>query len=83
MRGPVVASLSVSRDRTAILQLFPVRVRDYPPEAAEEFETRVLPGVRAWLGKQLSKPETAVLGCELMIVEWAADQHRSHEIRYL
>jgi len=81
--GQVVASLSVSRDRTAILQLFPVRVTSYPSEAFEEFAAEILPGLRTWLGKQRSKPETGILGTEQVIVEWTGSKHRRHELRYL
>ena len=83
LSGPVVASLSVSRDRSAILQLYPVPVGGYPAEAAEDFGAKVLPSLRSWLKTQLSKPETGVLGYEQMIVEWTNGQHRQHELRYL
>lgn len=81
--GPVVASLSVSREKTAILQLYPVRRHDYPDDAAIRFKTEVLGYLKGWLDRQLSKRETAVLGYEQLIVEWIGASHRYHEVRFL
>jgi hypothetical protein len=81
--GPVVASIQVSRDRTAILQLYPVKVGEYPDEAAAQFAGTVLPYLKTWLTRQLEKPDAAVLGYQEIIVEWFADEHRFHEIRFL
>jgi len=83
LRGPVVASLAVSRERTAILQLYAVSTAEYPDDAVETFAVAVLPGLRAWLDWRLARPETAALGHYQMIVEWAAGEHRYHELRYL
>ena len=81
--GPVVASVSVSRDRAAILQLYPVDRRQYSELASAAFEAEVLGHMREWLDRQLSKPETAVLGYEELIVEWRGGKHQTHELRYL
>ena len=81
--GPVVASLSVSRSRQAILQLYPVPTAGYSAEAAEDFATVTLPTMRAWLDGQIAKTETAVLGCDELVVEWSGGEHRTHELRYL
>jgi hypothetical protein len=83
LAGPVVASLSVSRSRTAILQLYPVKRREYSDAAMAEFAERVLPQLRSWLQIQLTKPETAMLGCRQRVVEWTADGHKNHELRFL
>lgn len=81
--GPVVASVSVSRDRSAIFQLYPVDRSRYPELASAAFEAEVLGHIREWLDRQLSKPETAVLGCEELVVEWRGGKHQTHELRYL
>jgi hypothetical protein len=81
--GPVVASIQVSRDRTAILQLYPVKVRDYSEETAVQFAEQVLPDLKGWLTTQLAKPETAVLGYQQVVVEWSAGGHKIHEVRFL
>jgi len=84
LTGPVVASLSVSREREAILQLYALPVGLYPNEAAETFAVAVLPGLRKWLEWRLAQPETAVLGHYYqMIAEWVAGEHRYHELKYL
>src|SRR5213593_2992597 len=51
--GPVVASIQVSRSRTALLQLFPVKVREYFDAAAAHFAEKVLADLRASLTSQL------------------------------
>ena len=81
--GPVVASLSISRDRQAILQLYPVPITGYSAEAADDFAAVTLPAMRAWLQGQIGKEETGVLGCEELVVEWSGGEHRTHELRFL
>jgi hypothetical protein len=81
--GPVVASLNVSRDMTAMLQLYAVPVNVYGSPAVEDFKQQVLPSLRSWLVSQLRRPQTAVLGYEQRIVEWTGTEHREHDIRYL
>jgi len=81
--GPVVASIQVSRSRTASLQLYPVKVREYSDAAAAHFAEKVLADLRAWLTSQLAKPETSVLGYQQVVVEWVRDGHRFHEVRFL
>ncbi len=81
--GPVVASLSVSREMTAMLQLYAVPVDEYGSSAVGEFKERVLPRLRSWLVSQLRRPQTAVLGHEERIVEWTGTEHREHDLRYL
>jgi len=81
--GPVVASISVSRDLTAIMQVYGVPIDCYSENAAADFEERILPKMRSWLISQLKKQETAILGCEELIVEWTGSEHREHFLRYL
>ncbi len=81
--GPVVASLSVSRELTAIFQVYPVGLDSYPTEAVVQFREDVLPRMRSWLLTQLAKPQTAVLGYEQLIIEWTGGAHRQHTIRFL
>jgi hypothetical protein len=79
--GPVVASLTIDRQRAAHLCLYPVRRASYPEAARAEFSTDVLPHLRRWLGEKRSQPETAILGHEQMVVEWTGQTHRVHELR--
>ena len=81
-KGPVVASLSFSRARTAMLQLYPLAASSCSAELIDEFERVVLPRMRCWLDRQLAKPETAVLGHEQLIVEWSSGKFHDHEIRF-
>jgi hypothetical protein len=83
LEGHVVASVGVSRDLTAIFQVYAIPVDDYPAEAVEQFRTDVLPRMRSWLVSQLAKPQTAILGYEQLIVEWTGSQHRDHVVRFL
>ena len=83
LHGPVVASLGLSRDRKAILQLYAIEVSAYPLEAVHQFEADVVPQLRAWLASRLAIPSTAVLGCEEVIVEWSGSKHPNHNVRYL
>jgi hypothetical protein len=81
--GPVVASRGVSRKLTAILQVYPVALDSYTREAVVQSREDVLPRMRSWLLTQLAKPQTAVLGCEQLIIEWTGGGHREHTIRFL
>jgi hypothetical protein len=83
IHGPVVASVSVSRELTGTLQLYPIDRAAYPNEAVLGFEDEVLPRMRQWLNRQLSKKETGVLGCEELIIEWREGKHKIHELRFL
>jgi len=81
--GPVVASLSVSRELTAIFQAYPVEVESYSAEVVVQFREEVLPRMRLWLLTQLGKPQTAILGHEQLIIEWSGSAHREHAIRFM
>lgn len=83
--GPVVADLSVSRgnDSGPILCLFPVRIDQYPEEAAQEFKSVILPRMKEWLDNEIAKPETSRFGhSELFVAEWTGSQHRCHQLRW-
>jgi len=83
LSGEVVASVSVARDLTAIMQLYPVSRETYGEAAVGQFASQIVPAIRRWLLAQCSKPTTAILGCEQMIVEWTDDRHCTHFTRYL
>ena len=69
------ASLSRQFDVCRVC-LFAVRRSEYPEEAAQLFPTAVLPKVRAWLDKQITKPATTVLRSEELFVLWSNREHR-------
>ena len=81
--GLVVSSLSFSRARTAIMQVYPIRTEHYPEDARSEFVSKVVPHLRMWLLRQLEKPETAVLGHEQIIVTWNGSTHVYATVRFL
>ncbi len=81
--GPVIASMTMNREREAHLCVYPVARSAYPKSAAEEFQLRVLPKFREWLEAKKSRPKTAILGHQQIIVEWTGDEHRCHELRFL
>ncbi|HYU25410.1 MAG TPA: hypothetical protein VEO74_09425 [Thermoanaerobaculia bacterium] len=81
--GTVIASLSVSRDRSAHLRLYPIARALYSDDAAAQFSAEMLPRLKSWLRQQLAKPETAILGVEEIVVEWVRGNHRIHEVRFL
>jgi hypothetical protein len=58
---------------------------DYLPlsTAADEFAKRILPTLRSWLDAQVDKPDTAILGCEELVVEWLGSYHELHRLHYL
>jgi hypothetical protein len=68
--GAVVASLSFSRMRKAILQVYPIEETVFSAGATKEFEQKVVPHLVGWLKGQLGKPETAILGHEQIVVSW-------------
>jgi len=78
--GPVVASLAINRERSAHLCLYPVRRESYPPPTRSEFSTEVLPRVRRWLRDKQSRPDTAIVGHEELLVEWTGQVHEYHEL---
>jgi hypothetical protein len=83
LNGLVVASLSFSRARTAIMQVFPIGIERYSDEARSEFTLKVVPYLQRWLSCQLEKPDTAVLGYEQLIVTWNGSKHGYATVRYL
>jgi hypothetical protein len=81
--GQVVASLGIDRDLEAYLCLYPIHRVRYPLNAERDFATRVLPGLREWLLARKSRPATAILGHEGIVVEWTGEEHRCHQLRFL
>src|SRR5262249_6833380 len=78
--GPVVASLAISRKRAAHLCLYPVTRGSYPSSAQSEFSTEVLPRLQRWLHDKQSRPETAIVRHEELVIEWTGQAHRYHEL---
>jgi hypothetical protein len=83
LQGPVVASLSVSRRLTSIMQMYPLLTATYPGTARHEFESKVVDHLRNWLTQQLERPETAILGYEELIVTWDGLVHRYAQARFM
>jgi hypothetical protein len=81
--GPIVASLAIDRDLVAHLCIYPIRRTGYPVDAERDFSVRVLPSLREWLHAKKSRPATAVVGHESIIVEWTGEEHRCHHLRFL
>jgi hypothetical protein len=78
--GPVVASLSIDRENSAHLCLYPVKLELYPSPAQAHFSIEVLPRLQRWLHDKQSRPETAIVGHEELLVEWTEQGHRHHEL---
>jgi len=83
LSGVIIASLGVSRQREGLLLFYPVSQKIYSKAAAVEFENSILPQIINWFEKQLSKPETAILGHEDLIIEWVNGEHKFHALRFL
>jgi hypothetical protein len=83
IKGTVVASVSCNRDRAIQFSLYPISQNAYPEKAYEEFNNVVLPDIKKWIDEQISKPETAILGVEELIVEWNKKNHLFHNVRFL
>ena len=81
--GPVVASLAINRERQAHLCIYPIRRSMYPETALECFSAQVVGRLHEWLGSKQSQPATGILGHEEIVVEWARDEHKFHELRFL
>jgi hypothetical protein len=82
LTGVVIASLGVSREREGLFLFYPVSKKIYSEEAAVDFENSILPQIKDWFEKQLSKPETAIHGYEQLVIEWANGKHKCHGLRY-
>jgi hypothetical protein len=80
LAGPVVASLEVAGDQTAVLQFYPVSASRYSDEAATDLRSTVLPRLNTWLLAELGKPATAILGSRQLVVEWKGDRHELHDL---
>ena len=83
INGIVVASLSVSRARTAILQVYPAQNTLFGEHATTRFEKSAVPHLANWLQLQLNKPKTAVIGHEQTIVSWNGSEFDYAQVRFL
>lgn len=83
LRGTVVAQAQVNRDLTPMLILYALNKKDYPERAANEFCDSIIHEVREWLKVQISKPKTAILGVESLLIEWTGLEHKKHLMRFL
>jgi hypothetical protein len=80
--GPILASVAVGAGEPHLC-LYAVRADGYPHEAAEDFRSAVLPKLREWLDQELAKPETLKFaGARVLVVEWAGDRHRFHQMKW-
>jgi hypothetical protein len=83
IEGRVIASATYHRDRTINISFFPIPQNVYLELAYEEFNNIVLPDLKKWIDEQLSKPDTAILGIEELIIEWNGKSHLFHYVRFL
>jgi hypothetical protein len=77
-----VASATYTPQRKAYVCIYVVRKTEYPAEAQDDFRARAFPRLHRWLEQQIAKPDTAVLGCEEIIVEWDGSIHEFHEHKW-
>lgn len=78
-----MAQVQVSRNLEAMLILYPLKTEAYPESAGSEFSDSIIHEVHEWLQSQMSKPQTAILGAESLIIEWTGSQHKKHALRFL
>lgn len=83
LEGTVVAQAQVDRELSTMLILYALRKADYPERAANEFCDSIMHEIHGWLKVQVSKPITAILGVESLLIEWTGTEHRRHVIRFL
>lgn len=83
IKGIVVADASCNREKENVLYLYPIPKADYSEKANADFANSVLPKVKSWMEQQQTKPDTAVLGVEQLIIKWNGHQHRYHHSRFL
>ena len=62
------------------LYVYPVRRAEYPDEASEQFVLRVIPKMRSWFDREMSKSETQ-FQAKTLAVEWNGNRHKTHEFR--
>jgi hypothetical protein len=82
IHGRVVASLTISPADKPYLSLYPIPVKDYPEQARDDFNARVLPKLRDWAIERLNKPDTSPEGYEQAVVEWVDGLHKLHIVRF-
>jgi hypothetical protein len=83
IKGIVIATASYQRDRTIGIYFFPITRNTYPEKAYKEFNNSILPNIKKWIQEQTTKPDTAILGIEELIIEWNGKNHLLHNVRFL
>ena len=83
LTGTVVAQAQVDRHLAAMLIVYALKNEDYPEKAANEFCSSIIPDVHTWLKAEISKPTTAILGVESLVIEWTGIKHEKHAMRFL
>ena len=78
-----MAQAQVNRDLASLLVLYVVSREDYPEIAANEFCDSIVHEIHEWLEMQLSKPKTAILGLESLLIELTGSEHKKHPMRFL
>ncbi len=81
--GKVVSSLGVSRNLSAILNLYPIKADEYSKKLSDEFVEKIIPQLYMWLENQISKSDTAILGYEQMIIELTQKKYKIHNLKFL
>ncbi|QSX18452.1 hypothetical protein [Priestia megaterium] len=83
IKGTVVASISCQRDKTIGVSFFPISRNLCNEKAYEEFNAIVLCDIKKWIEEQVSKPDTAILGIEELIIDWDGQNYLFHHVRFL
>jgi hypothetical protein len=83
LQGTLVAQAQINRDLAALLILYAVSTENYPETAANEFCDSILQKIDEWLKVQISRPKTAILGVESLLIEWTGREHKKHLMRFL
>jgi hypothetical protein len=83
LTGHITASLAVTRQRTSLLSFYALQRDELSETSRLKFTDHLLPQMKNWLGQQLAKPETEIVGVEQLLVELIGSQYKTHELRFL
>jgi hypothetical protein len=83
IEGIVVVSAWIDRQLKPALFFYPIPNSKYPESAKKEFLEQVLNELKKWLEDQLSKPESEMLGRDMILFELKAAGFELHRLRYL
>lgn len=83
INGTVIATISINRQLEILIHLYPINNERYLDNSAKNFKEKVLPKMLKWIKIQKVKQETAILGCEQLIVEFDKNEHKIHKVRFL